>query len=50
MVASTAQIAQIAQIAQSAQSAEKTAGGRVTEVLRHHVCTASCEHGPLKRA
>jgi NMD protein affecting ribosome stability and mRNA decay len=37
-------------VADIAQSAEKTAGGRVTEVLRHHVCTASCDHGPLKRA
>jgi hypothetical protein len=29
--------------------AEKTAGARVTEVLRHHVCTASCDHGPVRR-
>ncbi len=39
----------VADISQIAQSAEKSAGGRVTEVLRHHVCTASCDHNPVKR-
>lgn len=37
-------------ICDKSEAGEKSVGERVTEVLRHHVCTASCDHGPLRRA